>query len=108
MLEIIVVFAMSKKIAALANDKGRSGAGYVFLLIGLWFGGEIGGAIVGVIVSLAANPHAEPNFGLVYVLALFGAAVGAIIAFVIVSNLPPVDYYPDERDDDELDIRLRR
>jgi hypothetical protein len=108
MLEIILVFALSKKIAAMANDKGRSGVGYVFLFIGLWFGGEIAGAIAGVILSLAANPNAEPSFAIVYVLALVGAAVGAIIAFVIVGNLRPVDYYPDERDDDDLDIRIRR
>jgi hypothetical protein len=108
MLEIILVFAMSKKIAAMAREKGRSAVGYVFLLIGFWFGGEIAGAVIGVVASLAANPNAEPNLAVVYILALFGAAAGAIISFVVVGNLPSVDHYPDERDDDDLDIRIRR
>ena len=41
MLEIIIIWLLCKKIAAIAKGKGRSAAGYVLLLIGMWLGGEI-------------------------------------------------------------------
>jgi hypothetical protein len=113
MLEIILLYVMGKKIAAIAAGKGRGGTGYVFLLLGLWFGGEIGGGIFGFMVALAADPGREPNLGVVYLCAIMGAAVGAVTAFVIVNSLSPVrphhdDMYDDRDDRDDLDIRLRR
>jgi len=107
MLEIVLLWAMGKKVAAIANAKGRSGTPYVFLLLGLWFGGEIGGAILGIVISIVAHPHEEPSIGLAYVLGLLGAAVGAILTFVIVNSLAPIERYDDDYDYGDYDIRKR-
>lgn len=105
MLEIVLLWAMGKKVALIANAKGRSGTPYVFLLLGLWFGGQIGGAILGFVIGIVSNPHEEPSVGLMYVVGLLGAAVGAILTFVIVNSLSPIQTYDDEYDD--YDIRKR-
>lgn len=105
MLEIILLWVMGKKVVGIARSKGRSGTPYVFLLLGLWFGGEIGGAVFGAVISLISNPHQEPSFGIMYGLALLGAAIGAILTFVIVNSLPPIETYGDDYDD--YDIRKR-
>ena len=36
MLEILILIALGKRIAAKARDKGRNGTAYVFLLLGMW------------------------------------------------------------------------
>lgn len=87
MLEILAVYVMAKKIAEMANEKGRSGIPYVLMLIGLWIGGEIGGAVLGVILTQGK----EENILMVYGLALGGAICGAVISFAIVGLLPPAN-----------------
>jgi hypothetical protein len=113
MLEIILVFVISKKIAAMMKEKGRSAVGYILLFIFLWFAGEVVGAIVGVIFSMATNPNAL-NDGfpvLPWIFALVGAAVGGGIGYTIAAVMPAVQTVEDERwrgegyDDDEDDRR---
>ncbi len=114
MLEIILLFVLGKKIAALAGEKGRSGWPFVLVLIALWVGGEIAGGVAGAVVSVYALGDDEPNMLLMIVGALVGAATGAVVAFLIVKSVPPVSLpdYEDEydrptrrrdRDDDDRD-----
>jgi hypothetical protein len=85
MLEIILIVVLSKKIASMASDKGRTAAGYVVLFIVGWLGGEFIGAVIGVILNRGQVS------GLAYLFALLGAAVGAGCVFTLVSLLPPVE-----------------
>ena len=96
MLEIMILFAMGKSIAAKARAKGRRGTPYVLLLLGLWFGGEIFGALV-VIVATAVTSGGEPDMFLAYLGALGFAVLGAVIAFTIVGALQSVH---DDQDDE--------
>jgi hypothetical protein len=97
-LEILLVIHLSKKIAAKAREKGHSGPGFVVLLLVLWFGGEI----AGLIGAMAALGGGDENFWAAYFVALLGAALGGITAFVIVGALAPV-YKHDDYDDYEDD-----
>jgi hypothetical protein len=94
MLEIFLVIALSRKIHSMAKEKGHGGALYVVLFVILWFVGEVAGAVIGAIAS-----EGEPGLA-VYLFALFGAAAGAAISFIIVSSLPSIKSdtgYDDER-----------
>jgi hypothetical protein len=87
MLEIILVWVASKKIAAMAEYKSYSPAvraGFVIMFIVLWFGGEIMGAVFGTIMTRGR----EDNFWKVYFAALAGAGIGAGVGFTIVAILP--------------------
>jgi hypothetical protein len=113
MLEILLIIAISKKIAAMMTEKGRSAAGYVVAFVLLWIGGEIAGAFLGIIVVVIRDP-AGLNDGfnfIAYVFALAGAAAGGAIGYLIASAVPagePIDD-PIKRklaafdDDDEYD-----
>jgi hypothetical protein len=98
MLEILVLINLSKRIMAIAKSKGRSSAGWVVLLIVLWFGGELTGAVVAAIVAYPREPLLE-----VYLFGLGGAAVGAVATFAIVKNLPSLrqqDPYWDQTEEE--------
>jgi hypothetical protein len=105
MCEIILIILLAKKIASIASEKGRSGVGYGFMFAGLWIGGEILGLIVGTVLFGAAGGGRDSVF-LVYGCALAGAAAGAVLSFIIVSSLSPVDlrrddlYYRNDNYDD--------
>jgi hypothetical protein len=83
MLEIFLLWTLSKKIAEIAKNKGRMAAGYVVLFIFSWIFGEFAGAVFGAIAT------GGEGLGL-YVFAIVGAAAGAIFSFVLVSSLPAV------------------
>jgi hypothetical protein len=82
MLEIIFIIYLSKLIGKKAYEKGHNAGTYQFILVSLWILGEIIGAIVG--KSTSEGP-------VVYLFALMGAALGAVISFVIVNNLEERD-----------------
>jgi hypothetical protein len=101
MLEIILIVVFSKKIAALAQEKGRSPAGYIVMLIGFWIGAEFAAGIFVAIVALILNPNAEPSLCIVWPAGLLGAACGAGLAFLIAYLVPPVEddrYYHEDFD----------
>ena len=100
MLEILILIALGKRIAAKARDKGRSGTAYVLLLLGMWLGGEISGGLVVGITEALISGRDEPALGLIYLGALIGATIGAVVAFLIVGALPAVDR--DDEDDDPV------
>jgi hypothetical protein len=121
MLEIFLIIAISKKIAAMLNEKGRSAAGYVILFVVLWFGGEVVGGVIGAIVSMAADPNPNAmNAGfpwMAYLMALVGAAIGGGIGYAIAAAVPAVekpgrpdlrDFDDDDEDDYERERRRRR
>jgi hypothetical protein len=82
MLEILILIQFGKRLAALAEEKGRS-KGWAALGVGFWIGGEIMGAMVGAILM-------DGGIGM-YILALGVAAVGAFVAYLIVKALPPLE-----------------
>jgi hypothetical protein len=118
MLEIILVWSISKKIAAMMKEKGRSAAGYVILFIALWFGGEIIGGVIGFMISLANNPNAmQQDFNFVaYGIGLLGAVIGGVTGYAIAASMPAledprrhlVDEFDDEEEDDYERERARR
>jgi hypothetical protein len=79
MLEIVGIVMFAKHLAGIAENKGRA-KGWAALGVLGWIVGEILGAIVG--AALIGE-----GLGL-YLTALVGAAIGAGIAWLIVSNLP--------------------
>jgi len=86
MLEILILWALTKRIGSIVEQKGHKSGSYKVLTVVLWFGGEIIGAIVGVMMA-GADESAQC---LIYIVALGGAAVGAGISYLIADNLAPV------------------
>ncbi len=81
-LEILFLVYLCKSLGQKLRDKGRSAGWYQFLLVVLWFGGEIFGGVVALVFGI-------DGLGM-YLGALLGAAGGATIAFVIANSLAPL------------------
>jgi hypothetical protein len=104
---VILCCFLHKKVRA----KGRKSTGYVFLLIGMWIGGAISGFILALLILMVTGETGETAELLFPIgFALGGAAIAAIVPFLIVQNLPHVAdefawrdraYGPDGRDRDE-------
>jgi uncharacterized membrane protein YeaQ/YmgE (transglycosylase-associated protein family) len=86
MIEIIILVQFCKKLAAIAREKNRSGSWGAVGAVG-WIGGEITGAVVG-----ASGGSEGMNL---YGVAILGAIVGAILAYVIVKSLKELPTNPD-------------
>ena len=82
MLEIMFLVYFCKKLAAIARDKNRAGGWGALGAIG-WITGEISGAIIGAKAGGVASMA-------LYGYALLGAALGAVVAYVIVIRLVPI------------------
>lgn len=80
MLEIIAIVSLTGRLKAVATSKGRSGW-WAALLPVLWIIGEVFGGAGAALAGLE-------GFAL-YIGAIVGAAVGAGIAWAIVSSLSP-------------------
>ena len=98
MLEILVLFRLGRRIADRARERGYRGAPAVWLLLGLWFAGEVAGLLLGFAGAYALSAPQEPNPLIVYGAGLAGAIAGAVWAFSIVDarrtrrdRLDPVD-----------------
>ena len=61
------------------------------MLAGLWIGGEIFGVIVGSVLAAVLTDGEGPGTLLVLASALACAIAGAVIAFQIAKNVPPLD-----------------
>ena len=96
MLEILILVRLGQSISAKAREKGRQGWPYVFLLLALWFGGEVFGGVTAALVTAGLDDDGEPNLLIAYLACLVCAAVGAFFAFKIVGALPPVESWDDE------------
>lgn len=86
MLEIILLIKLCSMVSGRAKAKGRMGWPYGLMLFVMWICGEFGGALAGLILFGEGLP--------VYAMAIGGAALAAVIAFVIVGALPPVEKTP--------------
>lgn len=94
MLEILLIYALAKRIGAIVRAKGQTAFWYQFLFVVLWFGGEFAGLVVGAILGTMLENGDEAPFVMIYLFALGGAALGAAIAFFIAKNVTPA--FPDE------------
>ena len=88
MLEIILLFYLTRHVGEIVQAKGRRGGWYKLMTVLLWLGCEIVGAFIGGIV--AALSHSGTL--LIYIFALNGAAVGAGISVVVARAVPPLMY----------------
>ena len=82
MLEILLLVYLCKELGKILRAKGRSAGWFQFLLVVLWFGGEVFGAVVAVILGIDGG-------GAIYLAALLGAAGGAVLGFVIAKSVAP-------------------
>lgn len=80
MLEIILIIFFAKKIGSIAENKGHKKGAYIALAVVFWVVGEFMGAIVGAIVT------GDTGLG-TYFFALVGAAVGALVSYLLVNGL---------------------
>ncbi|HOU14901.1 MAG TPA: hypothetical protein PKZ84_17475 [Anaerolineae bacterium] len=87
MLEILALWALTKKIGAIAEAKGHKSGGYKVLTVVLWFGGELIGAVIGAFIG-------NGDTCATYAIAIAGAAMGAGIAYLIASGLS--EQYPQQ------------
>ena len=85
MLEVLLLIYLSRRLGEIVRAKGRSAGWYQFLLVVLWFGGEIFGAVVTVTVFRADGLAA-------YLGAIVGAAGGAVLGFVIANSVAPATH----------------
>jgi hypothetical protein len=87
MIEIIIIIALCRRIAEAARKKGRGPAGYRMMLVFFWFGGEIIGAMLTAVLLALGDHELDDNILIVYAGGFAGAALGALLAFKIVSDL---------------------
>lgn len=88
MLEILLLFRLSKSIGAMAEERGLSKVLYIVLLVVFWFIGEIGGGLMGAVIGTVAFDMDEPMIPAV-IGAIAGAACGAALAFALVTLHSP-------------------
>jgi hypothetical protein len=87
MLEILLLWVLTKRVGKIVEQKGRKSGWYKVLTVVLWFGGELAGGFVGLIIVEVF----ELSLWVIYLFALGGAAVGAGIAYLIANILSPVN-----------------
>jgi len=87
MLEIVALVILTSKMGAMTGQKGYRSDWFKVMAIGLWFSGELVGGVIGTLATARAG---SPLAG-TYLVALIGAAVGAVIA-VLAANRPELAY----------------
>jgi hypothetical protein len=80
MLEIFFLIWFGRRLATIARSKGRSGA-WAVLGVGLWVGGEVIGFVIGSALGMEMGA---------YGVGIASAIGGALIAWLVVSQLPEV------------------
>jgi hypothetical protein len=99
LVEIISLVILCKNIGLKVAAKGRVKLPYQLMVVAFFFGGEFAGAIIGAISDLIVTNGRQTSFLFAYVFALFGAGVGAFIAFRIANALPSIVAYADPGDE---------
>lgn len=87
MLEIILVIWLSTRLAALAREKGLSGA-WGFLFSGAWVGGEI---LAGFILAFFTT-----SLLILWPASLLGGILGGIAAWSFVASLPGARFVAEQ------------
>jgi hypothetical protein len=98
MIEIIIIISLCRRIAEAARKKGRGPTGYRMLLVFFWFGGEIIGAMLTAVLLALDGQEFDDNILIMYAGAFAGAALGALLAFKIVSDLT------EPRSDEQMEL----
>ena len=80
MLEILIIIMLSRRIGAIAKKRGHRSRPNIIFFIVMWIAGEFIGAMIGAFL-------AKGQIWTSYIMALLGAAIGAMIAFRVVSRL---------------------
>ncbi len=88
MLEIIAIAILYTRLKKKLEKNGRP-TGLAWLGPGLWIGGELAGAALGVAFAVMQNRQPGPE---VYLFAIVGAIVGAVVAYLIVSSQGPMSF----------------
>src|SRR4051812_26934649 len=110
-LEILLLFVLGKKIAAIAKSKNRNPAGYVLLLVFGWF---ILGFGTGVVLAIIATTGGATEDDAIIAFIpgyLIGVVAAATLAFMVVKMVSPLrrNRDGDEYDDyDDFEDRPRR
>ena len=89
MMEFYLLYKMSKRLAEIVKEKGRSPVGFVVLLIAFWFLGEMIGGVFGAALSVYVFHHEEPSIFLIWPFGMLNAAFGAFCAFQIAKHVSP-------------------
>lgn len=104
MLEIVILWALGKKVAAMCKERGRTAWPWVVMLVLSWYGGAFAGAVVAVVVNMAVNPNLrEPDMMFLLIGCLLGALGGVCFTLTVVSLLPAAERYDDYDDYDDRD-----
>lgn len=82
MLEIYIIYRLTKYVGRIAEQKNLKKLRYQVMSVFLWIIGELTG------VLLAGILLEETSFGSVYGFGLAGAFIGAIIAFLVMRFIP--------------------
>lgn len=82
MLEIVFLVFLSRRIAKKSKEKGLKSGWFVAMLIALWVTFEVTGIIVGALITQGEGL-------LMYAFGIIGAALGALVSFLIVSSIKP-------------------
>ena len=113
MLDIVILFVCGKALAGICRAKGRDAWPWVLMMIFLWYGGIVVGAFFGGFISgfmdgVQGNQNAEPNWVLVFGLAIIGGILGMVTSFMIVKFLPDESHTDDDDYDRPRRFRSRR
>jgi hypothetical protein len=100
MLEIIILFFVTRKLGAKVRARGHDALPYQMLVVVLWLVGEVVGAIGGNICARVICYRGGELY-LIVACALAGAILGATIVFSITDRLP--DQRPVENDHEEYE-----
>jgi hypothetical protein len=88
MLEILLIFFLAKRIGEIVESKGYPPLPFQLGFVGCWLVGELMGALIGWAVALAGSGGRTGAMCAIYLFALFGAACGAGVAFLVAAILP--------------------
>ncbi len=89
MLELAVIFILSRKIAVLAKKKGRDVVSSQIVVIISWIGTELFIGFLGGVYLSAIGRYDSPVFGLaVYVFSIAGATFMTLLVFRTMKKLP--------------------
>lgn len=80
MIEILLIIFLARRIGNIAVRKGHKRGPNIIFFVVMWIAGEIIGGLSGAFLT---KGHVLST----YLMALIGAAVGAIIAFRVVNSL---------------------